>query len=67
MKDNIMRIDYTKTIGQHKFEMIALYNNLKITEKEVSNAIKFGDDDAVHSNSNIIFITKKQFDNIFGE
>lgn len=61
-KDNIMRVDYVTAIGNHKIEMVALYNKKKITEEEVMIAVEL---DGIEQNKNIIFMTREQHDNVF--
>jgi hypothetical protein len=62
-KDNIIKIEYTQTIGStYKVEMIALYNKTKVTEKEVLKAIEL---ESIAENENVIFMTSKQFNNVF--
>lgn len=60
---NLMRIEYINEYSKNcKVEMIALYNKRRITEEDVLKAVEL---EGIETNSNVIFMTKKQFENIF--
>lgn len=59
-KENLVRIDFTKRIGDFKFEMVALYNKQRISEEKIRELIESGTYD-----KNVIVIDKQQFENVF--
>lgn len=60
-RENLMQIDYNKTIGGiYEVEMVALYNQSRISQEEVKEAIQTETDHPF-----IIFSTKQQFENVF--
>jgi len=60
-KENIMQIEFKKEYSnEHHIDMIALYNKNKISETEVRELIKRD-----IQTSNVLVITKKQFENVF--
>jgi hypothetical protein len=61
-KDNIVRIEFTETIGKYQFEMVALFNKNVLSEEEAVKLIKLKD---FGENENIIFMSKAQFENVF--
>jgi hypothetical protein len=62
-KENIMKIDFIKKIGNYKLEYIALFNKTKISDKEVRKAIQLH---GVGEHPYVIFMSKEQFENVFG-
>lgn len=60
-KENLMRIEFTRKIaGIHSIEMVALYNQKKISENEVQKVIE-----ANEYHPHVIIVEKKQFENVF--
>jgi hypothetical protein len=62
LKENIMLINYTESIGSRKTEMVALYNRNVITQEEAVQAVKLA---GIEQNRSIIFMTKEQYKNVF--
>lgn len=61
-KENIARINFTEYYRKTEIEYIALFNKNKTTVEEVKKAI---DLHGMGENSNVIIITKEQFENVF--
>jgi len=62
-KENIMLIEYTKSYSDSiKVEMVALYNQTRISQSDVKKLIKM---DAY--NVNVIHMEKQQYTSVFGE
>jgi hypothetical protein len=61
--EDIMRMDFTETIGDiYKTEKTAIYNKNIISHEEVLKKIKSGEYD-----DRVIIIYKEQFENVFGK
>lgn len=59
-KENVVKIEFTKYIGDHAFEVVVLFNKRRISEDEVNDIIKTG---SYHPQ--VIVMDKPQFMNVF--
>ena len=62
-KENIMKIEFTKKIGNYEFEYIALFNQTRISDDEVKKAIQLH---GTGEHPYVVFMSKEQFKNVFG-
>ena len=64
MNKHIMMIEFTQIIGgEYSMDLVALFNDTKISEDEVRKTIKAGR--AEHSDD-IVLMTKKQYNSLCG-
>lgn len=64
MTDHIMMIEFTRVIGgDYSMDLVALFNDTKISEEEVRDLIQTGR--AEHSDD-IVLMTKKQYNSLCG-
>jgi thiamine monophosphate synthase len=62
-KENIMMIEFIEQYGKlGEVQMVALFNKNKTTEQEAKEAIKLY---PISENFNVVFMMKRQFENIF--
>lgn len=61
-KENIMMIEYPTTIGDYKEWFVAIFNTDVISTEKAKAMIEQDD-----RSEEMIIVTKKQFENVFGE
>ena len=65
MTEHIMMIEFTKVIGgEYSINLVALFNDTKISEAEVRRTIKAG---SAEYSDDIVLMTKKQYESLCGE
>ena len=64
MTEHIMMIEFTKIFdGNYSMDLVALFNDTKISEDEVRKRIKAG---RAEYSDDIVLVTKKQYDSLCG-
>lgn len=61
-KENISVVEYETNFGWGDVEMVAIYNKKNISEMEVKKLIR-----RALESKDVIHITKKQYENVFGD
>jgi hypothetical protein len=59
-KDNLMRIDFVKVVGDTKVNMVALFNKRNLSQEDVREVIH-----SEEPHPHVIITTARQFQNVF--